>query len=194
MTAICIIPARSGSQRIPKKNIRDFLGQPIIAYSIVAAQNSGLFERVIVSTDSQEIADVAAHYEAEVSLRPYALCYDRIGTQEVMAHEARLWDAATFCCLYATSPLMSIDDLCRSFRECMENDHGGFAFSVNVAPLFDAGQFYFGRKRSFITMAPLISPDTVMVPIAPERVCDINIEKDWKRAEEMYLALHPSTV
>lgn len=64
--AICIIPARGGSKRIPRKNIRDFLGKPIIAYSIEAAVKSNLFEEIIVSTDDEEIKRIAEHYGARV--------------------------------------------------------------------------------------------------------------------------------
>ena len=92
MSAVAIIPARGGSRRILHKNIREFMGRPIIAYSIEAAQKSGLFEDIIVSTDSEEIAQVAANYDAHVSFRPPALCHNDIGTQEVMAHEARKID------------------------------------------------------------------------------------------------------
>ena len=63
---LCIIPARGGSKRIPRKNIKDFLGKPIIAYSIEAALKSGLFEEVMVSTDDKEIAEISRNYEANV--------------------------------------------------------------------------------------------------------------------------------
>ena len=59
---VAVIPARGGSKRIPRKNIRDFAGKPIIAYSIDCAKQSGLFDRIIVSTDDEEIADVATRF------------------------------------------------------------------------------------------------------------------------------------
>ena len=75
--ALCVIPARGGSKRIPRKNVKDFLGKPLIAYSIEAALNSGVFERVIVSTDDADIADVAVKFGAQVPfIRDAALSDD----------------------------------------------------------------------------------------------------------------------
>ena len=85
--AIAIIPAHGGSKRIPKKNIKDFFGKPLIAYSIEVALASNLFEKVIVTTDDEEIAKIAKEYEAEVPfLRPKELSDDFIGTADVMRH------------------------------------------------------------------------------------------------------------
>lgn len=84
---ICIIPARGGSKRIPRKNIKDFMGKPMIAYSIEAALKSACFGRIIVSTDDQEIAQVAKTYGAEVPfMRPEALANDHAGTLPVIKH------------------------------------------------------------------------------------------------------------
>ena len=84
---VAVIPARGGSKRIPRKNIREFAGKPMIAHSINCALQSGLFERVIVSTDDEEIVEVAKKYGAEVPfLRPKELSGDHIGTTEVVAH------------------------------------------------------------------------------------------------------------
>jgi len=116
---IAIIPARGGSKRIPGKNIKLFHGKPIIAYSIEAAKASGLFDLILVSTDSDEIAEVAAHYGASVHRRPAELADDHTGTQAVM-REALLaihkpagphfaYDLA--CCIYATAPMMTPADL-----------------------------------------------------------------------------------
>ncbi len=83
MTAIAIIPARGGSKRVPRKNIKAFHGRPMIAYSIQAALESGLFTRVVVSTDDAEIAEVARSWGAEVPfLRPAELADDHAGTVE----------------------------------------------------------------------------------------------------------------
>ena len=84
MKNICIIPARGGSKRIPKKNIKNFCGKPLIAYSIEVALKSGLFEKVLVSTDSDEIAEVAKGYGAEVQTRPKELADDYTGTFDVI--------------------------------------------------------------------------------------------------------------
>src|SRR5580704_4424133 len=84
---VAVIPARGGSKRIPRKNIRSFQGKPIIGYSIECALRSGLFGRVIVSTDDSRIAEVARDFGAEVPfVRPAALADDHAGTIEVIAN------------------------------------------------------------------------------------------------------------
>jgi len=118
---IAVIPARGGSKRIPRKNIKTFCGKPMIAWSIEAAKKSSLFERIIVSTDDDEIAEVARSCGAEVPfVRPEELSNDFVGTIEVVAH-ATQWaldqglDVEAVCCIYATAPFMQIDDLRRSW-------------------------------------------------------------------------------
>lgn len=109
---VAIIPARGGSQRIPRKNIREFCGKPMLAWSIEAAVQSGCFARIIVSTDDQEIADVARRYGAEVPfLRPALLADAQTGLGAVMQHAVRWLDAANVelgyvCCVFATAPLL----------------------------------------------------------------------------------------
>lgn len=115
--SICLIPARGGSKRIPRKNIRDFNGKPLIAWSIETAKSAGVFERIIVSTDDAEIADVARKYNAEVPFeRPAELSDDYTATIAVVRHaldwlegEGALPD--TLCCLYATAPFARSQDI-----------------------------------------------------------------------------------
>lgn len=114
---IAVIPARGGSKRIPRKNIKPFCGKPMIAWSIEAARLSGLFERIIVSTDDAEIAEVSKQWGAEVPfMRPKELSNDYAGTTPVIAH-ATQWaldqgfDIEAVCCIYATAPLVQTDDL-----------------------------------------------------------------------------------
>lgn len=119
---IAIIPARGGSKRILNKNIKNFLGKPIISYSIDAAISSNLFDRVIVSTDSNEIASVSKKYGAEVPfMRPENYSGDFIGTHEVMGHAVKwLEDSGEIiqyaCCIYATAPLVQVSDLLKGFE------------------------------------------------------------------------------
>lgn len=114
---VAIIPARGGSKRIPRKNIRDFCGHPILSYPIRTALDSGLFARVIVSTDDPEVAAIARHYGAEAVDRPHELADDHASLGEVMAHEARRLadtDEPEFICfLLATAVFVSIDVLAR---------------------------------------------------------------------------------
>ncbi len=112
MNILAIIPARGGSKRIPRKNVKDFQGQPIIAYSISAALRSGCFSRVMVSTDSEEIAGVARRYGAEVPfLRSEATANDYATTADVIRevlneYERRGERFDAICCIYATAPFI----------------------------------------------------------------------------------------
>lgn len=109
---VAIIPARSGSKRIPKKNVRTFCGQPMISWPIEAARAAGVFDRIIVSTDSEEIAAVANHYGAETPfLRPVELSGDHVPTAPVLEHAigwlTELGQAPEhLCCIYATAPFV----------------------------------------------------------------------------------------
>lgn len=122
MTALIVIPARGGSKRIPRKNVRSFMGKPMIAWSIEAALAVDGIDAVIVSTDDEEIAAVASHYGAEVPFRrPTDLADDHTGTTEVIAHAIETYvtsDARPdwVCCLYATAPFVSPDDLTRGLN------------------------------------------------------------------------------
>jgi N-acylneuraminate cytidylyltransferase len=188
-----IIPARGGSNRIPRKNIRLFHGRPIIVYSIETALQSKLFDVVFVSTDDREITEIAESVGAMTIRRPAELADDATGTQAVAKHalqhlNARERDLA--CCIYPTAPLLAIEDLARGYRLLCEKK-AAFAFSIGTEPLHDAGQFYWGEARSFLNGVPLFGPDSIMVPIDKSRVCDINTEDDWQRAERMFAALPP---
>ena len=186
MKTVAIIPARGGSTRIPRKNIRDFRGKPIIAYSIAAARDSGLFDQVIVSTEDREIAEIAQAYNADVILRPAELADNETGTQEVMRHAMGVVQGADIgCCIYPTAPMMGQGDLYLGL--CAINNGSIYAFTVGTEPaLHDAGQFYWGKAWAFRGGAPLISMRTAMIPIDANRDCDINTEADWLRAEIMY--------
>ncbi|KQC04392.1 MAG: pseudaminic acid cytidylyltransferase [Methanoculleus sp. SDB] len=136
---LAVIPARGGSKRIPRKNIRDFCGKPIIAWSIEAALDSGCFDRVIVSTDDAEIADVARQWGAEVPfIRPAELSTDYSGTLSVIRH-AVVWfaergiDFGQICCIYATAPFVSVDDIRRGL-EILTTGGSEYAFSVTSFP------------------------------------------------------------
>ncbi|MBA2074012.1 pseudaminic acid cytidylyltransferase [Aeromonas veronii] len=120
--AIAIIPARGGSKRIPRKNIRPFCGQPMLAYAIQAAQKSGCFSKVVVSTDDEEIAKVARQLGVEVPfLRPANLADDHTGTTPVVIDTIQRLDqlgiqAEHYCCIYATVPLIQANDLKAAYQ------------------------------------------------------------------------------
>ena len=112
MGAIAIIPARGGSKRIPRKNIREFCGKPIIGYSIELAARSGLFDEVQVSTDDAEIEAVAREFGASVPrCRPAKLSDDRATFTEVTKYEAEQTEAENLCFLVATAPLLRAESL-----------------------------------------------------------------------------------
>lgn len=132
---LCVIPARGGSKRIPRKNIREFCGKPMIEWSIDYALESDLFEKVIVSTDDQHIADLARAAGAEVPfIRPDDLADDLTPTVPVIAHaveacQAMGWDIKYACCIYPCAPFLQISDLVNAFALLHEND-ALFAYPV----------------------------------------------------------------
>jgi len=136
---VAIIPARGGSKRIPQKNIKVFCGLPMIAWSIRAAINSKCFDHIIVSTDDQEIANVASSYGADIPfLRPAELSNDYVGTMPVVAHaldwfHQNVGEISEACCIYATAPFIRESDLQLglSAMQCANTD---FAFSVTTYP------------------------------------------------------------
>ena len=127
MNNLCIIPARGGSKRIPRKNIRPFLGKPIIAYSIEAALNSGLFDEVMVSTDDDEIIEVAKKYGASVPFKrsldnadDYATLADVVDeVTKAYKNEGKHFDYG--CCILPTSPLIKVDNLKKAL-ELLQNE------------------------------------------------------------------------
>jgi pseudaminic acid cytidylyltransferase len=139
---IAIIPARGGSKRVPRKNIKPFCGKPMIAWSIGAAKSSGLFDRIIVSTDDTEIAEVARQWGAEVPfMRPEELSNDHAGTTPVIAHAIQ-WalnqglNVTAACCIYATAPFIQVSDLKRGWN-ALNSDDWNYAFTVTdfAAPI-----------------------------------------------------------
>ncbi len=136
---LCVIPARGGSKRIPRKNIKAFRGQPIIAYSIETALRSTCFDRVIVSTDDNEIADVAKAHGAEVPfIRPAALSDDHADTASVIQHAIAWMDehhgaVSEACCIYATAPFLQPDDIQGALAQLLSAS-AEYCFSVAQYP------------------------------------------------------------
>jgi len=223
--SICLIPARGGSKRIPRKNIRDFDGKPLIGWSIETALNSGEFSRVIVSTEDAEIADIARHFGAEVPFdRPTELADDHTTTIAVVRH-ALDWlereDALpdTLCCLYATAPFASVQDIqtgmgmlanaefavpVTSFpypiqRALSVSEAGRLAMiepsnyetrSQDLPEAWhDTGQFYCGRTSAWRTELTLLGPASAAIKIPRWRVQDIDTEEDWILAEIYFRVL-----
>ncbi|WP_415719295.1 pseudaminic acid cytidylyltransferase [Maridesulfovibrio sp.] len=136
---IAIIPARGGSKRIKNKNIKEFAGKPIIYYSIAAALESGLFDKVIVSTDSDSIATVAEECGATVPFRrPEELSDDHTPTAPVLLHAIE-WaidkgmDVQNGCCIYPTAPFVRYTDLQKGL-ELLQKNNAHSTFSVTSFP------------------------------------------------------------
>lgn len=123
---VCIIPARGGSKRIPRKNIRDFAGRPVLSYAIKAAQESGLFTQIMVSTEDPEIAETAIKFGAEVPfLRSNKYANDYATTSDVLKEvlEAYNQQNRSFkyaCCLYPVSPLVNAKRLIEGYHKLHE--------------------------------------------------------------------------
>tara|TARA_R110001583_G_scaffold127562_1_gene279207 strand:+ start:11661 stop:12347 length:687 start_codon:yes stop_codon:yes gene_type:complete len=136
---VAIIPARGGSKRIPRKNVKAFCGKPMIAWSIEAAIESGCFDRIIVSTDDDEIATTAREAGAETPfVRPADISDDHSGTLPVIAHAINWLNENSepvdlACCLYATAPFVLAEDLRRGLQ-ILQQDNSDYAFSVTSYP------------------------------------------------------------
>jgi pseudaminic acid cytidylyltransferase len=136
---VAIIPARGGSKRIPRKNIKIFAGLPIIAHSIKAAQDSELFDKIIVTTDDDEIADIARTFGAKIPfMRPKELSDDFTTSGEVIEHTLKYLrdnnEHYDYCCIiYATAPLLQVKYLIEGFEK-LKNSDAINAFSATTMP------------------------------------------------------------
>ncbi len=145
---IAIIPARGGSKRIPQKNIRDFMGKPMLQWAIEAANACGLFSHIVVSTDDSQIADVAFRSGAQVPfMRPAHLADDYAVTRDVINHAIRECESAygkfdQCCCIYSTSPFLTADDLSSAFQ-ILQTDAVPFVFSATT--------YHYPIQRAFFT-------------------------------------------
>lgn len=163
MANLCIIPARGGSKRIPRKNIKDFLGKPIIAYSIETALNSRLFDEVMVSTDDEEIKQVALKYGAKVPfLRSEEGANDFASTMDVIKEvffEYEKLDKSfdNVCCFYPCSPLTTVDRLKEGYALLVSKNFDSvfpimsFSFPIQRAVKFSKGKisFFYPKYEAF---------------------------------------------
>jgi pseudaminic acid cytidylyltransferase len=134
---IALIPARGGSKRIPRKNVRPFAGRPMIAWAIDAAHQAGVFDHVVVSTDDAEIAAVARANGAELPFtRPAELATDDAGTLPVVQHALQAlqdlgWHVQQLCCLYPAVPLLRPEDL-RAALELLDDSGDDYVFALQT--------------------------------------------------------------
>ena len=178
---ICVIPARGGSRRIPRKNIQLFHGKPIIAYSIELAKQADMYP--VVSTEDEEIAEISRKYGARVFWRSPGLEVDEVGTQEVardVLMEHRRPEEYT-CVIYATSPLLTPNDIRQGEGFLYKSLGMKYAYSVD-SNLVPTGGFYYGYTQAFIDEVPLEGNSVMVVT----NDIDINNAFDWERAEKLY--------
>lgn len=193
-SCLAVIPARGGSRRIPRKNVRPFFGKPIIAYSIDVARLTCLFKKIIVSSDDLEIGQVALNYGATFATRPPYLAFDQVGTQEVTKYvlEEELAEGREYaycCCIYPCAPTLNGGSLTAGYNNIRTCSMGILPYRYVGIP----GWYYWGRAIDFIENPAIGPKDWVDAPKptagAKERWIDINEESDWSRAEEMYAKL-----
>lgn len=177
---LAVIPARGGSKRIPRKNIKLFGGLPMIAWSIQAAIQSKCFDRIIVSTDDTEIAQVAQAHGAEVPfVRPPELSDDHTGTIPVIAHAIEWLNAhgslaSQVCCIYATAPFIQASDLQRGL-DVLHSSGADYAFSVTT--------YAFPIQRAI-----RITPEQRVQMFQPEHFTtrSQDLEEAWHDAGQFY--------
>ena len=177
---IAVIPARGGSKRIPRKNIKLFSGKPIIAWSIEAAIKAKIFDKIIVSTDDDEIANIAIKYGASVPfLRPEKLADDFTGTNSVVKHVIKFLNSNEknvdyACCIYATAPFLKARYIRQGYNAIIENKIK-FAFSVTTFP--------FPAQRAI-----RITKESRIEPIWPEFIQDRSqdLEEAFHDAGQFY--------
>lgn len=154
MKNIAIIPARGGSKRIPRKNIKSFMGKPIIAYSIEAALQSGLFDEVMVSTDDEEIAGVARQYGANVPfMRSAATANDYATTADVIfevleKYKERGREFQCIACIYATAPFVTTERLSEAYQLLCSGEYDSVFTAVAFSyPVWRGLEITDGRIR-----------------------------------------------
>ncbi len=153
---LCVIPARGGSKRIPRKNIKPFFGKPMLAYPIQAALQSGLFDAVVVSTEDAEIAEVARSYGALPLARPSQLADDFTPTVPVIAdaiHQLVNTQIQQVCCIYPCTPLLTSETLIKAHQLLTEVEQP-YVFPVVSFPA--APQLALKRSQSG-SMVPLFN-------------------------------------
>jgi N-acylneuraminate cytidylyltransferase len=209
---IALIPLRGGSKSIPMKNIKEMAGKPLCAWVINAARGSGLFKKVIASTDSDKIAEVAEKYDAEILIRPAEYATDTATTESVMLHAAENYDFDVICTIQATSPLITYKDLLKAYDNMLRAGNDSlftatrtkkFLWSDGLVPLnynpqsrpmrqewkgtlVENGAFYFTCRHILLRDKCRLGGNIGVYEI-PYSV-DIDEPEDWLQAEKLLLA------
>ncbi len=213
---IAIIIARAGSKRIKNKNIKFFFGKPIIAYPILIALESKIFNRVIVSTESMKISKISKSYGAEIPFkRPEKLANSKASTASVIQHVIKKLSLkrkkkVNICCIYPVTPLLSKKTILKGYKK-FKRSGGDFLvpvskkekigerfFSLNKKGYLretknkkkklycDTGQFYWGNNKSFLKYDSAFKGNSVPLLISKENGIDVNTKEDWKKLIKIY--------
>lgn len=178
--AVCVIPARGGSKRIPHKNIKSFCGQPMIAWSINAARGAGVFDRIVVSTDDDQIAQVARSYGADVPfLRDASLSDDHAPTVPVIAdatERLELSPETPVCCLYATAPFVEAGDISQGL-DILRDRAATYVMAVTTFPF----PIQRALRRSEEGAVQMFDPSTMQTRSQ-------DLEEAWHDAGQFYWA------
>lgn len=170
MKSICIIPARGGSKRIPRKNIREFCGKPIIAYSIEAALNCGCFDEVMVSTDDEEIKEIAIKYGGTVPfMRSKEAADDHAMTHTVLLevlsmYKERGYEFDKMCCIYCTAPFVTSDHIKEGMQVLIEEKRDcvypvvQFSFPPQRAVVIHGDKVYWTHRENQFVRSQDLEP------------------------------------
>jgi len=178
---IAVIPARGGSKRIPRKNIRLFNGKPMIAHAIISLQEANLFENIYVSTDDEEIARIAENYGATIPFfRPDRISGDNTGTTEVMGDflkTLRVEPTRIVCCAYATNPFLTPENLILAFNRLEDSSIADYSCAVS--------KYSYPVQRSLE-----IDGTGLMQMVAPENLLrhSQTFSERWHDAGQFYFA------
>ncbi len=168
----CVIPARGGSKRTPRKNVKDFFGLPVIVYSINTALQSGLFDITVVSTDDDEISEVATKWGAEVLRRSAENSDDHATDFDVISETLRCMNPDYLCYYYPVAPMVRIADLREAKALCVSG----------VSPVVAAkGEYYFIDVKAFTL-------DDYYSPFMLRECWDVDTLEDWDRLRAAYMA------
>ena len=212
---VAIIIARIGSRRIKNKNIKSFFGKPVIAYSIINALNSKIFNKVIVSTESKIISNISKSYGAEVPFkRPKRLANNKTSTIKVIQHAIKKLSfkkrQVNLCCIYPVTPLLTKKILIKSYKKFKklnadflipvlkkEKKTNRFFYINNKGFLRetkfkkkklyqDSGQFYWGTNKSFMQYNSAFEGNSIPLKISKKNGIDVNTYKDWAQLTKLY--------
>ncbi len=195
---IAIIPARGGSKRIKLKNIKKFQGKPIIYYPLKTALKSKLFNKIIVSSDSEKILDYVKKKFPKIQIHKRSKKYsnDKVKTITTIRNIVRkknFYKYKFICCIYPATPLLKKTTLKKTLSICKKNKKFVFPVIQNNQKhkilklnFKDAGQFYWGTRNNWLHKKSLISYESIIYKLKQNEAVDINTMRDWREALKLF--------